>query len=89
MKTGIIATLVAALTLAMAESAKAESPYCLPKADGTDRIQRSGSICPTGYFATGNCCEALHRDTRKAVPKIKGAACPSGWFSSGSACVKL
>jgi hypothetical protein len=56
MKAGIIAIAIAALTLA--ESAKAESPYCLPKADGTDRIQRTRSICPTGYFATGNCCEA-------------------------------
>lgn len=86
MKTGIIATLVAALTLAMAESAKAESPYCVSKADGTDRIQRTGSACPIGYFATGHCCEALHRDTKRAVPKIKGAACPSGWFASSGAC---
>lgn len=87
MKAGIIATAIAALTLA--ESAKAESPYCLPKAGGADRIQRVGSSCAVGYFATGQCCEALHRDTKKAVPKIKGAACPSGWFaSSGDYCVR-
>jgi hypothetical protein len=87
MKAGLIATAIAALMLT--ESAKAESPYCLPKANGTHRIQRTGSICPTGYFATGNCCEALHRDTPRAFPKIRGAACPSGTFASGGACVGL
>jgi hypothetical protein len=81
---------VSILVLAMASSPTLEaSPYCVPKADGTDRIQRTGSSCPVGYFATGHCCEALHWDTKKAVPKIKGAACPSGWFASGGACVKL
>lgn len=89
MRAGMIATVIAALTLAMAESAQAASPYCLPKADGTDRIQKTGSSCPVGYFATGRCCQALHRDSRKAVPKINGATCPSGWFaSSGDFCVR-
>lgn len=72
--------------VAMAGSAQAESPYCVSKADGIDRIQRTGSACPVGYFATRHCCEALHRDTPNAFPKIKGAACPVGTFASGGAC---
>ncbi|MDR6305952.1 hypothetical protein GGQ85_003679 [Nitrobacter vulgaris] len=52
------ATITAAiLVLAMASPASAASPYCIPKTDGTDRIQRTGSSCPVGYFATGHCCQ--------------------------------
>jgi hypothetical protein len=77
------------IMLEMVGSTHAASPYCVPKADGTDRIRRTQSSCPVEYFATGNCCEALHRGTKKAMPKMKGAACPSGWFASGKFCEKI
>ena len=75
-----------AIAIALSNAAFSDSPYCTPKADGTDRIYKTGSSCPTGYFASGRCCEALHRDTPKAFPEIKGAPCPSGYFASGNAC---
>ena len=86
MKKLIIAAVALAASLA---SSLAESPYCLPRQDGTDRIQKTGSTCPVGYFSSGRCCEALHKDSPKAFPKIKGAACPSGTFASGDSCVSL
>jgi hypothetical protein len=67
-------------------SAFADSPYCTPKSDGTDRIAKTGSSCPSGYFASGNCCEAFHKDTPRAFPKLKGEPCPSGTFAGGHAC---
>lgn len=70
--------------LAVAGSAQADSSYCLPTAAGRDRIDKVGSVCPDGYFATGKCCESLHDDTRKAVPKIEGSACPAGTFTSNT-----
>jgi hypothetical protein len=69
--------------------AMAESAYCIPKSDGTYRFATTGSACPVGYFSTGKCCEALHQDTPRAVPKISGTACPSGWFASGGECASL
>jgi hypothetical protein len=75
-----------AIAIALSNAAFADSPYCTPKADGTDRIYKTGSSCPTGYFASGKCCEAFHRNAPKALPKIKGAACPSGTFASGDSC---
>jgi hypothetical protein len=77
---------IAVIAMLVTTSALAESPYCRPKADGTNRIPKTGSTCPTGYFASGPCCEALHRDTPNAVPKIQGAPCPSGTFRSGDFC---
>jgi hypothetical protein len=77
---------IALLAIAlMATPALAESPYPTPTRDGRERIQRTGS-CPTGYVGKGDKCEALHADTPRAYPKIKGAACPSGTFASGDAC---
>ena len=81
--------LLIAMTFAITTSALAESPYCIPKADGTNRFQKTGSSCPTGYFASGRCCEALHKDSPYAMPKIRGAACPAGFFESGGSCEKL
>lgn len=81
-KTIVTLTVITAIN---AVSALAESPYPTPKPDGTQRIQRIGR-CPTGYFASGNFCEALHKDTPAAMPKIKNAHCPSGYFASGDAC---
>jgi hypothetical protein len=52
------------------------------------RIQRTGTY-PSGYVGKGDKCEALHADTPRAYPKIKGAACPSGTFASGDACEEL
>jgi hypothetical protein len=63
----------------------AESLYPKPTNDGRERIHCIGT-CPTGYVGKGGFCEALHNDTPRAVPKIKGAACPSGYFASGDAC---
>jgi hypothetical protein len=68
--------------------ALAESPYPTPTRDGKERIQRTGS-CPTGYVGKGDKCEALHRDTPKAFPKIKGTPCPSGTFTSGNNCKRF
>ncbi|SDK38443.1 hypothetical protein [Bradyrhizobium ottawaense] len=79
-------TPVAALILVVTTAAAfAETPYPRPTRDGRDRIQRTGA-CPTGYVGSGDKCEALHADTPRAYPKIKGAACPSGTFASGDAC---
>lgn len=79
-----IALFLAALTL-IPLSARAED-YCRPTSDGKSRIEKTGKFCPTGYFSSGNCCEAFHNDTPTAFPKIEGKACPSGTFRSGSAC---
>lgn len=71
-----------AIALTISTSALAESPYPIPKPDGKQRIQRTGT-CPTGYVGVGKFCEALHEDTPMAYPKINGAPCPSGIFASG------
>lgn len=76
---------IMAIALAVASPALAESPYPTPTRDGRERLPRHGT-CPTGYVGLGNKCEALHRDTPRAYPKIKGAPCPSGTFSSGDYC---
>ena len=77
-----------AIAFAITSTALAESPYPTPTRDGRERIQRTGT-CPTGYVGKGDFCEALHRDTPYAMPKIKGAACPTGFFASGESCRKL
>ncbi|MGY3581548.1 hypothetical protein ACVIGB_000380 [Bradyrhizobium sp. USDA 4341] len=63
----------------------AEGAYPTPKVDGTAGILRNGT-CPTGYVGLGRFCEALHKDTPVAFPKIKGEPCPSGTFSTGRYC---
>jgi hypothetical protein len=74
------------VVLGVTTPALAETPYPIPK-DGKETIVREGGkTCPTGYVGLGNKCEALHKDTPRAYPKIKGAACPSGTFSSGDYC---
>jgi len=73
------------IAMLVTTSALAESPYSTPTPDGRQRIQRTGT-CPTGYIGKGNFCEAIHRDTPAAMPKIKGAPCPSGTFASGDSC---
>jgi hypothetical protein len=65
--------------------ALSETPYPTPSRDGRERLQRQGA-CPTGSVGLGNKCEALHRDTPRAYPKIKGAPCPAGTFASGDYC---
>jgi hypothetical protein len=69
--------------------ASAAGPYCATTADGIQRLPRSASACPTGYFGSGDCCVAFHRTTPAAYPKIDGAACPTGTFRSGGACVRF
>jgi len=74
-----------AIAFAITSTALAESPYPTPTRDGRERIHRTGT-CPTGYVGKGDFCEALHNDTPRAMPKIKGAPCPSGTFTSGDSC---
>lgn len=62
--------------------------YCRPTSDGKNRIAKTGT-CPSGYFSSGNCCEAYHRDTKDAFPKLPGKACPSGTYVSGGSCVSF
>jgi hypothetical protein len=83
MKSTALSILIA---LAGATAAFAAGPYCAPKSDGTPRIPKTGT-CPSGYFSSGNCCEAFRPNTPNAMPKIKGAACPSGYRASGDSCV--
>ncbi|UPK17600.1 hypothetical protein [Bradyrhizobium sp. 131] len=73
-----------ALALTVAPPALAEI-YPAPNHDGRERIPRTGT-CPTGFVGLGNFCEALHRGTPRAYPKIKGTACPGGMFASGDYC---
>lgn len=80
MKKIIIAIVTLGVTPALAAS-----PYPTPTRDGRERIQRTDS-CPTGYVGKGKTCEALHQDTPRAYPKIKGAPCPAGTFTSGKYC---
>lgn len=62
--------------------------YCRPKADGTHRmVKADGRACPSGYFASGRCCEAFRRDQPQAFPRVEGRACPSGTHASGGACL--
>lgn len=77
-----------AIAMLVATSAHAETPYPRPTRDGRETITRQGT-CPSGYVGLGNKCEALHRDTPRAYPKIKGAPCPAGTFSSGDYCKEL
>jgi hypothetical protein len=73
------------ITLLATSTAVAESPYPTTTRDGRERVQRTGS-CPTGYLGKGDKCEALHQDTPRVYPRIKGASCPSGTFGSGDYC---
>jgi hypothetical protein len=83
-----LAVLLGSVALVAAPSAFA-GPYCLPTKD-RDQIAKTGSVCPTRYFSTGRCCQALHADTPRAMPKIAGTACPAGWFASAdSYCVSF
>lgn len=77
--------LLVAMTVAIAPPASAESPYPTPGRDGRLRLERVGT-CPTGYVGLDNKCEALHRNTPRAYPKIKGSPCPAGTFGSGDYC---
>ena len=76
-----IAALMATITTAIA----APQRYPTPTSDGRERIVRQGT-CPSGYVGKGDLCEALHPDTPRAYPKIKGRACPSGTLGSGDYC---
>ena len=77
--------IIAVIAMLVTTSALAESPYPTLTTDGRQRIQRTGT-CPTGYIGSGKFCEAIHKDTPAAMPKIKGAPCPSGTFASGDSC---
>lgn len=87
MTTAPLRCVIAALSLTLFSTAAAvaESPYPTPTKDGRERLQRTGT-CPSGYVGLGNKCEALHQDTSRAYPKIKGAPCPAGTFASGNYC---
>ena len=83
----MIRTAIALSLVIVAMIPAGAASYCLPK-NGKDRISKAGT-CPAGYFASGDCCEAFHADTKKAFPKIEGKACPSGSYVSGGSCVTL
>lgn len=81
-----IAFIIISLGLSGAAGA---SGYCRPTSDGKDRLAKSGT-CPTGYFASGGCCEAFRVETKQAFPKVPGKACPAGSYASGSSsCVSF
>lgn len=64
--------------------------YCTTTPDGKARIPKTaGKTCPSGYFSTGDCCEAFHRNTPAAIQKIPGKACPSGTYASGGSCASF
>lgn len=73
------------LMLFLPTLAFASGNYCQPTSSGKDRFPKTGT-CPSGYFSSGQCCEAYRADEPKAFPKIDGKACPSGTYASGSAC---
>lgn len=75
------------LALLISSGAVAQT-YCRPTSDGKNRIPKTG-FCPSGYFASGNCCEAYRRDSKDAFPKLPGKACPSGTYVSGGSCVSF
>jgi hypothetical protein len=76
-----------ALVLTLLATPAAAASYCTSKSDGTPRIQKqAGQSCPSGYFASGDCCEAFHKDAKGAVPKIEGKSCTSGTYASGGFC---
>jgi hypothetical protein len=58
---------------------------CRRTADGKARIPRTGT-CPSGYFASGGCCEAFRATTPEAFPRGPDRSCPSGTFASGGSC---
>lgn len=76
----ILATLLA--------TSVAEASYCRKGANGKPRIERTGT-CPTGYFASGDCCEAFLLDAKEAFPRKEGKTCPTGFYASGGACVSF
>lgn len=85
----IVARIAVVAGLSGSGAAAQAAGYCRPTPDGKDRIVRAGT-CPTGYFASGACCEAFHRETKKAFPKVPGKACPAGSYASGSSsCVSF
>jgi hypothetical protein len=77
---------IVAITVMSMTTALAEPHYCLDHGD-RHRFRRSG-VCPTGYRGVSQCCEAMHADSARAMPKI-GSTCPAGWFASGDACVRF
>jgi hypothetical protein len=85
----LAACLLLAGVTALATPPVSAGPYCLPTG-GRDQISKTASVCPSGYFSTGRCCQALHPDTRKAFAKLPGQSCPTGSFaSSTSYCVSF
>lgn len=82
-----LAGLAFALTVAGALPALA-APYCQPT-HGRDQITKTASVCPSGYFSTGRCCQALHSDSPRAFARLPGRACPTGSFASADYCVSL
>jgi len=67
----------------------ATASYSEPSASDNTRgaIEKTGSSCPLGFYASGNYCLSSPSNEREAIQKT-GNSCPLGWFSSGSYCVK-
>lgn len=50
-------------------------------------LEKTGNICPPGFYPSGNYCLSSPSNDREAIEKV-GKSCPLSWFSSGSYCVK-
>jgi hypothetical protein len=82
--------IVAILALAMLMApAMGEAVSCLPKPNGVHRFPKTSGSCPTGYFSTGQCCEALRPDTPSATSTLRRPTCPAGMFASGGMCKRF
>lgn len=84
----VFAHVIVVVGLSGAGASADAAGYCRPTSAGKDRIIKTGT-CPTGYFASGGCCEAFHRETKQAFPRLPGKACPAGSYASGGACVSF
>ena len=62
---------------------------CVLSSSGNTRgaIEKTGSSCPLGFYASGNCCLSSRSNDREAIYKTDNSS-PLGWFGSGSYCVK-
>jgi hypothetical protein len=74
-----------AIAIALSNTAFADSPYCAPKADGTDRIYRPGRPA-TGYFASAVAARRSTVTRQGPSRRSRERACPSRTFASGDSC---
>lgn len=78
--------IIVAFALIASASHAGAAEYCIRNLKNKDRIEKNG-VCPTGYFSSGECCEAFHEDTKRAAHKVDGRPCPSGSYASQNYCI--